>query len=84
MTTKAIKISEENYRLLVERSSEMAMAGGKPVSLDAALGATLRGTVRRKTLLDLAGLKDDKEFIKALERAYKESRSSVGRRITQW
>lgn len=79
MTTKAIKISEENYRMLVEKSSEMSREEGRPVSLDKALGATLRGTNKRKTMLDLAELKDEKELIAALENAYRESRKDRGR-----
>lgn len=67
MTTKAIKISEENYRLLVERSAELAKEEGRPVSLDAALGASLRGLSRRKTMLDLVELKDDRELQKAFD-----------------
>lgn len=67
MTTKSVKISEENYRLLVERSAELAREEGRPVSLDTALGASLRGHSRRKTMLDLAELKDDKELQKAFD-----------------
>jgi|GEM_PF-2056352 len=67
MTTKAIKISEENYRLLVERSAELAREEGKPMSLDNALATVLRGSTKRKTMLDLAVLKDDKELQDAFD-----------------
>ena len=77
MTTKAIKISEENYALLVQKSAELARERGKPISLDAALGASVKGT---KTMLDLVALKD-KEFIKALEQAHRESRADKGRKL---
>jgi hypothetical protein len=80
MTTKTIKISEENYQKLVEYAGELQRTEGSPVSLDKAL-AKLEKPSRKKTMLDLAELKDDKEFIKSLEWAYRTSRKDGGRKI---
>jgi len=84
MTTKAIKISDENYRLLASIAGEMQREEGRPISVDEALGKVLSRPKPRKTMLDLAELKDDKEFIKALETAYRESRKDMGRKIPSW
>jgi hypothetical protein len=84
MTTKAIKISEENYKLLSSVAGELQREEGRPISMDEALGKVLSRPKTRKTMLDLAELKDDKEFIKSLENAYKKSRMDMGRRIPSW
>lgn len=50
MVTKTIKISEENYKWLVELSGEMQKELGKPISLDKALKMLHKGR-----LSELAG-----------------------------
>jgi predicted CopG family antitoxin len=84
MSTKTVKISEENYRQLTSIAGEMQRDEGRSVSVDEALRNVLARPKPRKSMLDLAKLKDDKEFIKALEDAYKESRKDMGRRIPSW
>lgn len=79
MTTKSIKISEENYRLLVEKSAALAKKKGRPVSINRALTSCLSSSSKKNSLLGLATLKDDAEFIDALENAYRESRADPGR-----
>ena len=61
MTSKTIKISEDNYRWLVELSGEIQKELGKPVSIDKALK-----TLHKGKLSDLAGSwkMSDKEAIK--------------------
>ncbi len=50
MTTKTIKISEENYRWLVEISGDMQKELGRPVSIDKALKS-----LHKRKVSDLAG-----------------------------
>jgi len=50
MANKAIKISEENYKWLVQLSGEMQKQQGKPVSIDKAITM-----MKREKISDLAG-----------------------------
>ncbi len=77
MTSKTIKISEDNYRWLVELSGEIQKELGKPVSIDKALK-----TLHKGKLSDLAGkLKmTDKEvetMSKNLSKGWKKWKISV-------
>lgn len=62
MTSKTIKISDENYRWLLHVVSELQKRKGKLVSFDEALDNLKKGVVKGK-LSDLAGSwdMDDKE-----------------------
>ncbi len=71
MVTKAIKVSEESYRLLCERAGSLQQELGEFVSLDRALSLTLRKTM----VSDLAGSwnmtdKEKDEFLASLKKGW--------------
>ena len=77
MATKTIKISEENYRWLVEFSGELRKEQGKPVSIDGALKMLHKGK-----LSDLAGSwkmsdKEAENIFRKLSKGWKKWKISV-------
>ena len=77
MTSKTIKISEDNYRWLVELSGEIQKELGKPVSIDKALK-----TLHKGKLSDLAGSwkmsdKEANKISKNLSEGWKKWKISV-------
>lgn len=84
MATKTIKISEENYRQLTSIAGELQQAEGRSVSMDDALRKVLARPKPRKTMADLANMKNAKEFADVLEAVYKETRKYKGRDIPSW
>lgn len=73
--SKTIKISEENYSLLVGFAGRLQAASGKPVSLDEALSALLG----KEDIMNLAGswhLSD--EEVKTLKKEIEELWSEWG------
>ncbi|HIH23793.1 TPA: hypothetical protein HA251_02055 [Candidatus Woesearchaeota archaeon] len=81
MATKTVKISEENYRQLTSIAGEMQRDEGRSVSVDEALRMVLTRPTPKKSLLDLPKIKNAAKLADAIEKAYKESRSDMGRKI---
>lgn len=75
MTSKTIKISEENYRWLLEIAAEMQKEYGKPISFDDTLD-NIKNKKERKSIMALAGswkMSDDEwnNVRKSLEKTWK-------------
>jgi len=72
MTSKAIKISEENYKWLCREAGELQKESGEIISIDKFISKLKH----RKSLSDLAGSwkisdKDTDEIMKELKRGWK-------------
>ena len=76
-TLKPIKISQKNYERLVKTAANLSKKEGRPMSIDKAL--TYELTKKEGSLLDLALLANDKDFLEALEQVHKETRSAPER-----
>ncbi len=82
MEAKTIKISEENYRWLLNVAAELQKQQGRIITFDNALNELRRRKMKRRNLSDLAGKwkMNEKEADKLLEEIYNE-RKIVSRRL---
>ena len=80
MTTKTIKVSEDNYRWLLKLSNHLQKKLGKPISIDKAI--TLLHAPNKKNIMDLAGKwkisdQEAEEIFKDLSERWKKWKISV-------
>lgn len=55
MTSKTIKISEENYIWLLKLAAELQKKNNRPVSFDYALNSLKNKKMEKRSILDVAG-----------------------------
>lgn len=82
MTTKTIKISEENYEWLIRYSGDLQKEVGKPISVDKAFSAIRKDTQGKDTLLEFAGSwkmtdEEERKIFKTLKEGWKRWKTFV-------